>query len=173
MKLPQTSPNIPIGEAYRVNDAPHQHGHIVYRPVSVTVTASDGETGTVADAQTMRDGLLYQVEEVAATPGFDFYFTFQGVIKQPQWVVLRYRYQGSDTHWVQLRLRNYVTGVDDAVDLLRDTQGYYEVRSAYLGFDLADYMNSSNEMRVQLYHVTAGNASHVFYVDFCGLVSEL
>ena len=172
MKLPQTSPNIPIGEAYRVNDVPHQHRHVVFTPQSITEIALDTSTGTVAGVQTMRDGVIYQVEETTGVPGFSIAFNFTGVTKIPQWLVYRAAYSGSATHWVIVYLYNYLTTNHDSLDMIPHTEGYYIVKSVYLPFDLTNYM-SGGAMSVLFYHITSGNAAHTMYFDYVGLVSEL
>lgn len=143
---------------------------VYYVPDSVTLTAGDDNSDVVADVQTMLDGNVYQVSEVADTPGYDFSFTWNEVTVAPTHFIVRFFYDGSDTHECSIRLWNYGDG--DFADVFHtyvDTVGYTTVEVPIPEAIVGDYIED-HEMKMQFYHDSGGNASHEMYVDYVAFV---
>ena len=79
-----------------------------YVPSSITVNTGT-PTGSVTDVQTMFDGNTLDIAEVTGTPGFDVEFSFTGLADFPDFVVARWQYDGSSTHFCTIDIWNYTT----------------------------------------------------------------
>ena len=149
-----------LGEAYQN----------ILTPVSVNVVAGGAPVGTVANVQTWNDGNVYQVPEVAATPGFDIQFTITGVRKIAR-VSSNIYYAGTSTHQVELQIYNNNTTTWDTIVQVSSSLGY---NTRYVNFPLPsdkDYINASMQSLVRVYHVNGGNASHDIYIDFIAILN--
>jgi len=135
-------------------------------PASVTVTAGGTPVGTVAGVQTMLDGSVYQVPEVAATPGFDVRFNFTGIAFTPNAIVHRSWYDGTTTHQVTIELWDYVTEAFVPVSEF-EASLTYEVQQ--LPFPEGARWTSGGAAIVRFNHSTGGNASQDMYWDYVGL----
>lgn len=138
-------------------------------PASVSVVAGGTPVGTVSGAQTWNDSTVYQVPEVAATPGFDVQFTFTNVQRITH-IASNVRYSGSLTHQVEWQIYNNTDAAWETITQVTNGMGY---NYRYVDFpnDFRDYINTSKETLVRLYHVSEGNAAHNVYVDYIALVS--
>lgn len=137
-------------------------------PVSITVNAGGTPVGTVDNVKEHHDGNIYQVPEVAATPGFDIDFNFENVAVV-RGIVSHIWYNGSATHDVLLRLRNYSTSADDDF-LIIPNSGYYGYRTILIEADYR-YVDGTTA-QASLYHASAGNASHDIYIDYIALLGK-
>jgi hypothetical protein len=144
-----------------------------FTPTSITDNASDGTTGTVSDVQVMFDGNFYQVEEAAATPGFDQEFVFSGVDRYPTIVVTRWIYNGSATHNVTWAIWNYNTSAWDDLRVFQDSNGYYASMTMYIPRASNGNYVSGGAAKIRAYHNSAGNASHNIKIDYVGLTHSL
>ena len=135
-------------------------------PASVTVTDGGAPVGTVAGVQTMLDGSVYQVPEVAATPGFDVRFNFTGIAFTPNAIVHRSWYDGTTTHQVTIELWDYVTEAFVPVSEF-EASLTYEVQQ--LPFPEGARWTSGGAAIVRFNHSTGGNASQDMYWDYVGL----
>jgi len=133
-----------------------------YTAASVNLVAGILNSGTVAGTYNYRDASLYDVQEIAATPGFDIQFTYTGVGNFKK-LIAYLRYNGSVSHTVALRLYNINTVTWDTVltFTLSDSWEVYEVAVD----SPEDYINGSDEVIAGLYHSSAGNASHNIEID--------
>jgi hypothetical protein len=136
-------------------------------PASVTKTTGGAETGTVSGVQTMLDGSEYSVAETTGTPGFDIRFNFSSLTFTPTHIRLRLHYDGAAAgHAVYVALYNYNTTTFTEVHHIEETEGF-------ILFDLPvnSWTNfvSGGAAIVQLYHSSAGNASHDIHFDYVGL----
>lgn len=139
-------------------------------PTSLTITAGDDDnSATVAKAVTMHDGQFVQIEEVTGTPGYDFSFTFTNVTTTPTHIIGMLWYQGSATHTCTVRLWDY-TNSDWDVFLTHVDTKWFTTFMLPIPDDISDDYISGGEMKVQFYHDSGGNASHVVYVDYVSLV---
>ena len=144
-----------------------------FAPTSITVNASDGApTGTVADVQVMFDGNEYIIPEDNATPGFDIEFVFSGIDRNPTFVVCRWKYDGSVTHYVTWDLWNYNTSAWDQLRVFGDSD-YYQSMTMYIPQNVADDYVSAGALKVRAYHHTGGNTAHDLYVDYVGITHSL
>jgi hypothetical protein len=142
-------------------------------PSSITINASDGTTGSVSDVQTMFDGNVYQIEELAATPGYDVEFIFSNVDKYPTMAVTRWLYSGSATHDVTWDIWNYNTTAWDTLRAFQDSRNYEASMTMYIPqANKSDYV-SGGAAKVRVYHRSAGNASHNIQIDYVGLTHGL
>ena len=157
-------------ELQRVRDSFNAQSESLYEfitPVSISVVAGGTPVGTVTDMQTLKDGNYYQIPEVAATPGFDIRMNFVNV-KSIAGFVSMIRYTGSSTHDVTLRLLNYNTVALDVFLIIPHTASIDAYRTVLIPDD-SNYINSSREAQIRLYHDSSGNPSHDAYVDYIAL----
>jgi len=143
-----------------------------HEPNSMTVSAGTLASGSVSDVKVMLDGNIVQIEEVAATPGFNVQFSFTNVSQSqpPNFVNARYRYDGSATHFVSIDLYNYTDAAWNQWTVFTTTDDYYQNATIYIpNGNRANYVDSSGNAKVRIYHNTAGNASHDLYIDYVGL----
>lgn len=132
-----------------------------------SLAASAGTpTGTVTGVQTVNDGVIYKLQEAAATPGQNVIFYINGVTHFENLKVKMY-YVGTTSHGIRIQLYNY------------NTTAYVTITTCNTGIDYeqfildienhANYI-SSGQVRVRLYHTEAGNPSHNTYVDYVGVI---
>ena len=155
------------------------HNHVSYIgdlyqrlivPASINLVAGGVAVGTVSDTQIWNDGNVYQVPEVAATPGFDIQFTITGVRKIAR-IASNIFYDGTATHHVELQIYNNTTTNWDTLIQVPSSLGY---NLRYFDFPLGhdkDYINATMQVLIRLYHVTGGNASHDIYVDYLAVIN--
>jgi len=141
-------------------------------PSSITVNASDGTTGSVTDVQTMFDGNVYVIDELAATPGYDVEFVFSNVDKCPTFVVTRWLYDGSATHDVTWDIWNYNSSAWDTLRVFNDSD-YFASMTMYIPQASGGDYVSGGAAKVRVYHRSAGNASHDLTIDYVGLTHGL
>lgn len=173
------NPNPPDGDlaryAYeefqRIRDSFNSQSESLYEfitPVSTQVITGGTPVGSVTDVQTLKDGNYYQVPEVSGTPGFDIRFNFTNV-KSIAGFVSMIRYTGSTTHDVTLRILNYSTVAQDAFLVIPHTATLDAYRTVLIPDD-ANYINSSRQAQMTLYHDSQGNPSHDIYIDYIALL---
>lgn len=139
-----------------------------YVPASITVnTGTDPGGQSVTDIQTMSDGNLYTVAETAGAPGFDIEFGFTSVTAFDT-ILLRWRYQGSVSHWCGFDIYNYDDSAWEQLSLARHTDAYYEVYTVK-GINDADYI-SGGAVTLRVYHYTGGNNAHDVWIDYVALM---
>ena len=143
---------------------------------SITLNAGVVASGTVVDSRDFNQ-VYYQIQEVAATPGFDaeFHFTLDNV---PGKLTFIGRYDGQPSHNVVIEAWNYTTmlwdsfsGVaqdvpDGTLDLLYAFD--YADLLAQNGSVITDYI-SGTDAKIRFQHTTAGTATHDFYIDFVAI----
>jgi hypothetical protein len=144
-----------------------------FTPSSITVNASDGTTGNVSDTQTMFDGNVFQIEELAATPGYDVEFEFSNVDKYPTMVVTRWLYSGSSTHDVTWDIWNYSTSAWDTLRSFQDSRTYEASMTMYIPRNSNGNYVSLNNAKVRVYHRSGGVAVHYIQIDYVGLTHSL
>jgi hypothetical protein len=144
-----------------------------YTPSSITSNVSDGTSGSVSDVQTMFDGNVYQIEEATGVPGFDVEFVFSGLDKLPTFVVTRWMYDGSATHYVTWDIWNYDTTAWDTLRVFKDSDAYFASMTMYIPRANDDNYVSSGAAKIRVYHQTSGNAAHSIQVDYVGLTHSL
>ncbi|KPK09550.1 MAG: hypothetical protein AMS20_00055 [Gemmatimonas sp. SG8_28] len=138
---------------------------------SVTKTVGGTASGTVSDTQTMLDGNVYSVPEVASSPGLDLRFNFTSLPFTPTHIRLRIRNDGTAGAGEDLRvaLWNY-----SGTPAFNDVHSFMETDD-YICFDIPvnDWTNyvSSGAAIVRIWHNGTGNISHTQYVDYVGLHS--
>ena len=140
-----------------------------YVPSSITNTTTDGTTGNATHIGTMFDGLDYQIEEAGGTPGFDVEFVFSGVTAYPKFVVCRWLYSGSSTHYCTWDIWNYTTSAWDQLREFADSISYWSSMTQYIPLSVHDDYVSGGAAKVRVYHHTQGNPVHYLQVDYVGL----
>ena len=141
---------------------------------SITLNAGTLNGGDETDVQAMFDGNVYDVQEVAATPGWDIEFNFTGVDRYPNFLVARWIYNGSATHFCTWDLYNYTTASWDQIRMFNDSGGYYASMTMYVPIaNNNDYVDGSGNAKVRTYHHTAGNVAHNVAIDYVGLTHSL
>jgi hypothetical protein len=143
-------------------------------PSSFTLNTGTLIAGTVADVQGMYDGNILDIGEVTGVPGYDIEFNFTNVDRHPRFIVCRWRYDGSSTHFVTIDIYNYTTASWDQVRVFKDSALYFDSLTMYtpLGNN-GDYVDGSGNAKIRFYHQTSGNASHDIKIDYVGLTHAL
>jgi len=144
-----------------------------FTPSSITLNAGSNTGGTPSDVQSMFSGGTYDIDEVAATPGYDVEFVFSGVDKFPTVVVAKWAYTGSATHFVTVDIWNYNSEDWDTVEQFNNGGGFFEGLSAYIPQANRDDYVSGGAAKVRFFHRSAGNPAHDISIDYVGLTHSL
>lgn len=134
-----------------------------------TVNTGTLSSGTVTDVQTWSDGNEVNISEVAGTPGYDVEYRIDNVADFCE-IVIAFYYVGSSTHDCQVQI------YDDANTTWRGfinqtgAQLGHNTRYAILPDDSANYINSSDQVKIRFYHPKSGNASHDLYIDYVAII---
>jgi hypothetical protein len=148
--------------------------HTDFTPSSITLNTGTYVSGSVSDVQTMFDGNTYHVDEVTGAPGFDIEFNFTGIDRNPRYVVSRWIYDGSSTHYVTIDIYNYTSTSWDQIRMFKTSEAYYSSLTMYLPTNVnGDYVDGSGNAKIRFYHHTSGNASHDILIDYVGLTHSL
>ena len=139
-------------------------GYVV--PISLTVVTGGTPVGTIASLQVLHDGIEYNLPEVAGTPGMELQCNFTN-IKSIRGLVLNARYNGSSSHEVVVRLKNYTGGDDTFIRMSSTSTNNY--RTVLIPDD-TNYM-SSGAAQVSFYHAISGVPSHDLYIDYIALIT--
>lgn len=140
-------------------------------PATQTVNTGTLVSGTVSDVQTWADGNEVHIAEVTGVPGFDIEYTFTSIISFCE-VEVAFYYVGSATHDCQVQI------YDDANTTWRELISQngvglsHNLRFVDFPGVVADYINSSDEVKMRFYHPQSGNASHDLYIDFVSIVGQ-
>lgn len=138
-------------------------------PSSLTLNTGTLISGTVSDVQAMYDGNTYHVDEVTGVPGYDIEFNFTGLTKLPTFIVVRWIYDGSSTHYCTWDIWNYDTSAWDQLRMYKTSEAYYDSMTMYIPqANSSDYISSGNAI-IRTYHHTSGNASHDIEIDYVGM----
>lgn len=140
---------------------------VTYVPYTLSLIAGTYISGDVTDVQVLNDGNTYDVNEVAATPGFNIEFTCSGV---SQFNRLRTHlfYDGHAGHTVHVDLWNYDTTVWDTFISFNGVYSgltWFEAQVTN-GAPYIDEATDGGEVRIRIYHVSNGSVAHDIYVDY-------
>ncbi|MHA2265175.1 MAG: hypothetical protein ACXAEN_22500 [Candidatus Thorarchaeota archaeon] len=145
---------------------------------SVNITAGGTDASSVvANLQTENDGNIFHLDEVAATPGSDFYVEFTSVV-QFKWVKVRGNYVGGATHGQGILLYDWVGTAWDHKDCLQtsayDATAEQEVicNQSFFVEDDDNYIGTGGDagkVRVRIVHPMNGNTAHDIYMDVVAL----
>ncbi len=125
-------------------------------------------SSVVADVQTFADGNWAQIEEVAATPGFDIEFGFTGV-KKFHGIYVRISYEGSSSHYATVELYNYTRSIYDTLWERLGTVSDWQ--SIHIPIPISsDNYTSDGVVTIKINHPANGNAAHNVYIDYIALV---
>lgn len=140
----------------------------IYTCDSVTLDAGTYVSGDHTSVHELDDGQSYNVNEVAATPGYSITFNYSGLTSFNR-VRLHAWYQpGSSTHTVRIQLYNYDTTTWDNKTTISPSSSaptYYDISIA----DSDPYIDGSGNAQLRLYHESPGNPSHLIEVDYAVL----
>lgn len=144
-----------------------------FSPSSITLNTGTLISGDVTDVQTMFDGNVYHVDEVTGVPGYDIEFNFTNVDRVPTFVVVRWIYDGSSTHYSTWDIWNYRTASWDQLRMFKTSEGFFNSMTMYIPRNSnGDYVSGGNS-KVRTFHHTSGNASHDIQIDYVGLTHSL
>ena len=123
-------------------------------------------SGTVADLQVQYDGNNYQAEEVTGVPGIDLRINFKNILRFSKITYTAY-YKGSTSHYVEVQLFNYKTGVWEVYTTIPYALG---MNTRY--FDTADFDEhiKNGEVMIRFYHPISGTAAHDLFIDYVALI---
>jgi len=138
-------------------------------PSSITLTTGDNLTGDVGDLADADEVNVVAFDEVTGVPGFDFRVTFTSIVRFNK-VCLKWKYNGSATHYVLFQIYNKDTTNWDTFDSSVGTGDYY-ISSEVTIPNSASYIDSGTVI-LRLYHITSGNSSQDATVDTVCLVEE-
>ncbi len=143
------------------------------RTVSITYYPSDIDTivgtntgGNLVSA-TYRDGIYYNVSEVAGTPGWRVDVNFTGIVNFDSILLMEYYNGGVLGHDVLVQLYDW-TGADWE-DYYTITNQEGQVSSFIPVYDPVSHISGTGEVSVRFYHVQAGVTTHRFYLDMINL----
>lgn len=146
----------------------HYHINQTYAPVAVTVAAGTPAGGAeLSNIITAFDGNVYEVAEVAATPGFNIELDFSNVLYFDN-LTMRVAYDGSGAHYVGIDLYNYTTDAFVQVGLIQHSSTYYNWYNIRFPSHV-DFVSAENTVKMRIYHYSGGNASHNIYLDYVAL----
>ncbi|MCK5605600.1 hypothetical protein KAR91_27145 [Candidatus Pacearchaeota archaeon] len=144
-----------------------------FTPSSVTLNTGTSAS-SVSDAQVMFDGNTYDIAEVTGVPGYDVEFNFTNVDRVPVFIIARWRYDGSATHWVTVDIYNYNTVSWDTLRAFSDSSNYFDSMTMYIPrASNGDYVDGSGNSKIRFYHQSSGNAAHDIHIDYVGLCHSL
>lgn len=122
-------------------------------------------SSTVADLQVLNDGNVYNIIEGGGTPGFDLHLIFNHVLR---FTGLAFKAQyDPGTHYIEVRLMNYVTGIRDTYTTVVQTSGMN-----YRFIDILDFTPyiKNSIVEIDFDHIPGGVASHRMNIDYVALV---
>ena len=141
---------------------------VYYQPTLLTTVVGTVTNGTLASVITKGDGLIFEVTEVASnTPGFDIRFDFAGVTTFNE---LRTNVRYSAGHNCELQLWDYTLGTPAYVTqtTVNNQTGLVDV---IVQIDNATkYIDGSGNAKMRFYHPATGNGTHLFKLDYLGLI---
>lgn len=138
-------------------------------PDNINVLAGT-ETGTVTDVQNWQDGNFLAIQEEAATPALDVEFNFVNV-ESIRRIGIALFYQGSATHWLEVRLWNYTEEVLKVLFTIQSGLGFNYRYSDLPGVSDNDYIDENGNAKICVCHPSSGNVSHDAFFDYVGLIS--
>lgn len=141
---------------------------LVYTSATSVTLNTGSSASVVADLQTMLDGNVYHIDEVAGVPGFDLEVNFTSIAEISA-IYWRAYYNGTATHGCRVQLYNYNTTTWDTYFTELGDELDYSVHFIPVQDD-SDYISSGNA-KIRFYHTESGNASHDMYIDYVALVS--
>jgi hypothetical protein len=122
----------------------------------------------------MYDGNTLDIGEVTGVPGYDIDFNFTGIDRNPNYIVCRWQYDGSSTHFVTIDMYNYTTTAWDQVRVFRDSALYFDSLTMYIPVNVSgDHVDGSGNAIIRFYHQSSGNASHDIHIDYVGFTHSL
>lgn len=144
-------------------------------PTALTVTKGSIVSGTLQSVYNDVGGdYLILAEQAGAPPGFQYDFTFKNanlIAPHGYELHVHYWYSGSAGHNIKLLQYNFTTtawvNVTAATDDFPQAAGFGVVDIQLLTG--ADYFGT-NELRIRIDHVSAGNVTHEFQIDELMLV---
>jgi hypothetical protein len=140
-----------------------------FLPVSVSASVGSVNGGNLASIQTFNDGNVFDVQEIASTPGFDILVDFSGIVKFNK-VQLNLAYTNASQHFVTVDLWNYVTSAWDTIGSFRGLNGFTQFNLGII--DSVPFINAG-AVQMRLYHVSAGSTSHSIQLDYANLQQAL
>jgi len=140
-------------------------------PSSVTETVSDGTTGDHTYVAALKDGNLYQVEELNGNnPGYDIEFNFTNV-RAVYGLSVVFFYSGGAGHDASINLYNYNTTTFDELIFYTDTSDHFQAR--YIEFpNNGNYVDGSGNARMRFIQDVNGLGQHFLQFDYIALIGR-
>jgi hypothetical protein len=143
---------------------------------SIVLNAGALNSGSVANTRKY-DGVFYDIQEVAGTPGFQYDITLTDAEKLADIFQFIGSYNVAATaHNIKAKVFNRNTTLWD--DLTAETSDFppllsiqYVKRFKITG-SLADYYNAAGEIIIRIDHISPGNTGHQFLADELSLIRE-
>jgi hypothetical protein len=142
-----------------------------HEPSSVTLNTGTSAS-SVTDATVMYDGNTYDISEVTGVPGFDVEFNFTNIdtTRRFNFIVARWQYDGSATHFITIDIYNYTTTSWDEVRVFSNSNNYFASMTQYMPIgNQPNYVDANGNAKIRFYHQTSGNAAHDIHIDYVGL----
>jgi len=140
-------------------------GSALIVPASVSLPAGTLNSGNVASLRTFNDGNYYNVQEVAAAPGFTIAVQFTGVSTFNA-VLVNEDYLGNLQHIIELGIYNNVLGAWDVLAEISDQTAFNP--RVWGIINPAPYI-LNGVVNVRINHVSTGNITHNILVDYVAL----
>lgn len=135
---------------------------------SVTLDVGTHGLGDAASTRVPFDNDYYEITEVTGVPGFDVTLNILGVTAFTR-INAHVKYSGNANHRIQLRLYNNGSSGWDDVTAFTDMSDLYQWISVD-GIPSAAYIHAGDGLvKVNFYHVSSGNNSHKFLIDYVAL----
>ena len=123
--------------------------------------------GSLANTTIALDGSFYNMPENNSSPAIDVDFDFTNVTRI-RGIVFNARYTGSSTHYMIVRIRDYVGATDrDLMHLTTTPSNNYRT---ILIPDDTRFIDANGNAQISFYHPTSGNTSHDLFVDYIALL---
>jgi hypothetical protein len=145
----------------------------IYPATSVSLIVGTLNAGSITSFATRNDADIYDVQEVAATPGVDVRVSFANVTA---FNLLRFQVDhidGTGTHKTEYALWNVNTSAWDLLTSLRTTNGFVE--ADVNADDFVNYIDtgSSNTVICRMSHPLAGAGAHQHRWEYMVLVDSI
>lgn len=140
----------------------------IFRPVSSYVRNGTTVMANLSSVWHFEDNHVTHVQEVTGAPGFNVEYVYTGVDTFNS-VVMRALYTGLTGHVVNIQVWDYNANDWETYSVLDGTTDY-----TWKSPDIHSAVNhiQNGKVRVRIYHVSSGNATHHLYIDYAVLSSN-
>ena len=140
-----------------------------FLPSEIELLVGTLNSGDIDSILTFNDSEVYDVQELAATPGYNIQINFTG-IEYFNKVLLNLAYTNTSSHFVTIDLYNFVTATWNTIGFFNGLNGMTQFEEGVI--DHAPYISEGN-VNLRLYHVTSGYGGHSIQIDYACLQQAL